>query len=123
MFTSVDDFLKACRDKANQEYTRLQKAKMESPSNSPIIGAIEKALNQIGVISDSFPELTRKANNEGVGFQSILLNEITPPSGVDPIDWTNRRITYHRAMTVAFESQLKALTAEQIRKKTPKEEQ
>lgn len=122
MWTSVDEFLKVCRDKVNQEYTRLQQAERNLPHGSPVKTILQKSIEQVAVISDSFPAIGHRASNYGVALESLLTKEVTPPDGVEPIEWSQRRLMYHRAMAVAFETQINALKAESIRKTTPKEE-
>ena len=122
MWTSVDEFLRVCRDRVNQEYTRLQSAEKNLPHGSPIKKILQKSIEQVAVISDSFPAIRQRASNYGVSLESLIMKEITPPDGVEPLEWSQRRLTYHRAMAVAFETQINALKAESIRKITPKED-
>ena len=122
MWTSVDEFLRVCRDRVNQEYTRLQSAEKNLPHGSPIKKILQKSIEQVAVISDSFPAIGQRASNYGVALESLITKEVTPPEGVEPIEWSKRRLMYHRAMAVAFETQIQALQAESIRKTTPKEE-
>ena len=122
MWTSVDEFLRVCRDRVNQEYTRLQQAEKNLPHGSPVKKILQKSIDQVAVISESFPAIGQRASNYGVALESLITKEVTPPEGVEPIEWSKRRLMYHRAMAVAFETQIQALQAESIRKTTPKEE-